>query len=424
MKIITIFVTCALMMLIPGCTSPVGYAVEGAGYRSSVYAGDYFLAVGTAGRIDRLYPGYAETVASPTDHNLNGVVYSGGIFVAVGDGGVILRGDRTGGFSPADSPVKTDLMSVTVFDGSFIAVGRKGVMLTSVNGVSWERIKSGVKNDILSVAANRDYCVAVTYESNVIIKKRGIDEAEIFDYNKTYDGFATLFNMRAIKSYGGEFLVFGDSVLEKGAPIVFKTPSGLADSWSQYNLEMINDTSFVGMMPINLNDFAPNDDQLLFGADSGKLVNVTSCATCNRMDVVSDNDIKTMSYDSDGQVLLAGGGFWFDIIGGDTMRHYGIGAAQAKSEQESGDAQFVDVRTVNEFAAGHIPGAINVPLSEISSGALESAIPDKSAKIIFYCVLGARSQSALDEAIALGYERVYNLGGIENDWPYELTVDS
>ncbi|HCC35092.1 MAG TPA: hypothetical protein DEQ02_05455 [Ruminococcaceae bacterium] len=46
-------------------------------------------------------------------------------------------------------------------------------------------------------------------------------------------------------------------------------------------------------------------------------------------------------------------------------------------------------------------------------------VPDKSREIIFYCAAGGRAQTALEQALDLGYETVYNLGGI-SDWPYEI----
>ncbi len=55
-------------------------------------------------------------------------------------------------------------------------------------------------------------------------------------------------------------------------------------------------------------------------------------------------------------------------------------------------ARLVDVRTPGEYAGGHIPGAVNVPLQQIS--AIASEVPDKSTPLFVYCMSGARSQQA------------------------------
>ena len=60
----------------------------------------------------------------------------------------------------------------------------------------------------------------------------------------------------------------------------------------------------------------------------------------------------------------------------------------------SGTAVVVDVREADEFAAGHIPGAINMPLSTFQP----SALPDTPGKkLVLACLGGKRSAMALDK---------------------------
>lgn len=77
----------------------------------------------------------------------------------------------------------------------------------------------------------------------------------------------------------------------------------------------------------------------------------------------------------------------------------------------------VDVRTAKEYAEGYIPGAILLPLDELSKKA-ETVLPDKDSTIIVYCRSGRRSANALRELKEMGYGNVYDLGGIQS-WPYE-----
>jgi rhodanese-related sulfurtransferase len=69
----------------------------------------------------------------------------------------------------------------------------------------------------------------------------------------------------------------------------------------------------------------------------------------------------------------------------------------------------VDVRTVGEFDRGHIPTAINIPVTEISE---KPPTPDRNALIIVYCASGMRSATAARRLQALGFTHVVDFGGI------------
>ena len=73
-------------------------------------------------------------------------------------------------------------------------------------------------------------------------------------------------------------------------------------------------------------------------------------------------------------------------------------------------AQLIDVRTPGEYAGGHIPDAVNVPLQQIST--IASKVPDKSTPLFVYCMSGARSQQAVSALKQMGYANARNIGGI------------
>lgn len=84
-----------------------------------------------------------------------------------------------------------------------------------------------------------------------------------------------------------------------------------------------------------------------------------------------------------------------------------------KKYREDPDAILIDVREPGEFRSGHIPGAVNIPLSELSSPRRDlSAIPDKNTSIYVYCLSGSRSGNAAGILRMLGYSSVRNIGGI------------
>jgi len=86
------------------------------------------------------------------------------------------------------------------------------------------------------------------------------------------------------------------------------------------------------------------------------------------------------------------------------------------------NAVYVDVRTVQEFQAGHVPGSANIPvmIPDPSTGrmmpnpnfmqAIEAAFP-KEKKIILGCQAGGRSQFAADMLDRAGYTDVSNMRG-------------
>lgn len=96
-----------------------------------------------------------------------------------------------------------------------------------------------------------------------------------------------------------------------------------------------------------------------------------------------------------------------------------ITAKEAKTIMETQpDYIIIDARTQEEFADGHIEGAIMIPEYEIANRA-EQQLPDKDALILVYCRSGRRSKIASEELVKLGYTNVKEFGGII-DWPYEI----
>ena len=86
-------------------------------------------------------------------------------------------------------------------------------------------------------------------------------------------------------------------------------------------------------------------------------------------------------------------------------------------EEESGYI-LLDVRTPEEFAEKHIPGAINIPNETIGTAEVPE-LPDKDQLILVYCRSGNRSKQASEKLAALGYTNIVEFGGI-NDWPGEM----
>jgi phage shock protein E len=74
----------------------------------------------------------------------------------------------------------------------------------------------------------------------------------------------------------------------------------------------------------------------------------------------------------------------------------------------SDGALLLDVRTTDEFAAGHLEGAVNIPISELPRRLSELGAPERD--IVVYCRSGTRSAQAAALLESNGFARVYDLG--------------
>lgn len=111
-----------------------------------------------------------------------------------------------------------------------------------------------------------------------------------------------------------------------------------------------------------------------------------------------------------------------DPDGAETSEAYHkITAEEAKEMIDSGGVTVVDVRTEAEYTAEHIPDAVLVPNEEIGSEQPQ-ALPDLEAVLLVYCRTGVRSKQASDKLVEIGYQNVYDFGGIA-DWPYDTVTE-
>ena len=99
-----------------------------------------------------------------------------------------------------------------------------------------------------------------------------------------------------------------------------------------------------------------------------------------------------------------------------------ITPAEAKALIDSEEGYIIlDVRTPEEFAEGHIEGAILIPDHEIGEKA-ENVLSNKDQLILVYCRSGRRSKNAASELATLGYTNIKEFGGIL-DWEYGTVTE-
>ena len=103
-----------------------------------------------------------------------------------------------------------------------------------------------------------------------------------------------------------------------------------------------------------------------------------------------------------------------------TYRQISMDEAIAMMAEETGYI-ILDVRRADEYAAGHIPGAINVANESIGTDEIPE-LPEKKQLIMVYCRSGRRSKEAAEKLVKLGYTNIVEFGGIL-DWKGEIVTD-
>ena len=103
-----------------------------------------------------------------------------------------------------------------------------------------------------------------------------------------------------------------------------------------------------------------------------------------------------------------------------TYRQISMDEAIAMMAEETGYI-ILDVRRPDEYAAGHIPNAINVPNESIGTDEIPE-LPNKDQLIMVYCRSGRRSKEASEKLVKLGYTNIVEFGGIL-DWKGEIVTE-
>ena len=86
---------------------------------------------------------------------------------------------------------------------------------------------------------------------------------------------------------------------------------------------------------------------------------------------------------------------------------------QSAVQPEKAKGVWIDVRSAEEFNAGHLQDAMNIPHDQILAR-IQAVSPDKNAPVNLYCRSGRRAEIALNELKNAGYTNVTNHGGYED----------
>lgn len=388
-------------------------------YLSAAATDDGFLAVGTGGRVDKI------SADSQVEHLDAGIrtdlyhVWSGdGETLICGAAGTLLRSTDGAHFTQVDVGTQLDLFSVARYQGQYYVGSVDGILFCSQDGVSWNQEQTQAEGDLISVVETNRCVAAISADTDILIKMDG-GSWEYGNFNEKYEGLYPPYVFTKAVSARDTFFVAGYHRDMPGRPLVMYTETG--EVWIEKSLTVFNGEE-LPEEGLRLNDLGFSIDQIVGACDGGKVAAITECASCHELKALEGaGDILAVAVRDDG-VLLCGRDLYFRIMDSRQIRQDKIKAEQAWTDVEYYDARLIDVREEAERQTdGYIPGSIHIPLAEIADR-LPQEVPDPETELIFYCAVGGRAQAALEQALEMGYARVYNLGGL-SDWPYEIIID-
>ncbi|MBR4132116.1 MAG: rhodanese-like domain-containing protein [Oscillospiraceae bacterium] len=392
------------------------------GYRDAEAVGEGFVAVGTGGRIDLIdINGEVKSVESGTREDLRCVYAETPNVVVSGTNGTLLVSyDGAASFSALDVGTKNDLNGATAFEDVLYAAGEDGVIYRNAAG-GWEAMQMETTHDFIGIVST-NYCLAaITEETDICISTDG-EEWEYMNFNEEYDGLYPRYVFTRAVGAGETFFILGYEEENPNIPVLFFTETG--EVYMEKGMTKINGEYASEEMDLHIHDISFNIDQIVGVMNDGRVLAITDCMECNEEKVLDEaKDLWATAAQEKG-VLLCGEDFYSLVMDSKQIRQDKIKAEQAYADTQYG-ALIIDVREQEELdESGYVAGSIHIPLAEVEEKLPEIA-PDHNTELIFYCASGKRSQKATELAVEMGYQSVYNLGGLSDieGSPFEIVKD-
>jgi hypothetical protein len=290
------------LLLISPCK---GIGAEG--YKGITRYENDFVAAGSEGRIDRISQS-GKLIRSDKfpGEIFNCIASDNKMIVAAGDNGIILISPDGKGFRKIESNTDNDINSVAIFNNTIIAGADHGeIVLGDVQG-RFRNTRPGIKGNVVSVSAGRADCYGVTDEGEIIHSRDGINW-EIFDLNQVYKGFYQPGHFTKILVTGDRIAVTG--FRDDGSPFLMFSSQGKV--WTERVLNYIDDNEIQCTLSDLPNDimYDEADDQFFIAFNDGKLMELSSCPHCNKLTVISGEDLTGLS--SDENILMIVGSNFF-----------------------------------------------------------------------------------------------------------------
>ena len=387
----------------PGPEKPVGYL-------AAAPFGEGFIACGTGGRIDYISTlGKVTRLDSGTEETLRSVYTDYPNILIGGDRGTVLISTDAGeSFMPMNIGASIDVYGAVEYNGMLYCAGSGG-SIYRMDSNGWKKARLSTTNDVISLVITNHYLVAVTAETDVFYSENG-SKWEETNFNEEYHGLYPEYVFTRAVGAGETFFVLGYEKENPNIPLIMYTESG--EVWMQLMLNIVNGEYLTGEENMRIHDICFNTDQIVGMLDGGRILAITDCFKCNEEKQLDQTyDLWATAIREEG-VLVCGEDFFCRVLGRNQIRQDKIAEEQAYYDVQRG-ALLIDVRTASERAGGYVKGSIHIPLAQLADKLPEIA-PDPYTEIIFYCASGRRAQTATEQALDMGYRKVYNLGGLSD----------
>ena len=367
-----------------------------------------FLSVGTGGAVLLLDgDGNLTPLSAPATADLRGAASRDGIALILGDGGALLVYDGAA-FTPVPGADR-DLLCGVRF-GDLWYIGGAGGSLYAFDGAALTPRPLPLLGDVTGMAANAHRLIGVTSRGEW--------------FSLLPDGTRQIGTANADRSGEEQISFIGISEAEglfwatgrtgNGEAAVFTTLYG--GVWSPRPLTTMEGKSF-DPAGLELGGITARGEQAVAALNRGRLLILPDCLACNKLLTLGSEDFLAVCRNGD-KLAAVGRNLAAAVTDDDTTHQYKISFETARQYLAEG-AVLIDVREEADYAARHIAGSVNIPLSRFGEE-LPERYPDRTAVLVLYCARGMRSVTAAQTAAALGYARAYSAGGIDDgDWEYE-----
>lgn len=285
--------------------SGTGPAEEG--YTAVVSYGDGFLAAGTDGRIDRISSsGEVLHSAAHPGERIHCLLVSDRSVIAAGTSGLMLVSADGRTFGKIDSGSEADISAVAELNGQVIAATGSGQLLIGDLEGMRAMVRPDVKGRLVSLSATEMECYGVTDEGEILRSTDGINWT-IFDFNAVYAGYYPYCHFTDVACTRGRVAVTGRTA--DGSPVLLH--SGRGNVWTMSTLDYSDDGGRPGTLAEvpNAIYYDRPQDRFILACNGGFLMTIPSCAHCNRLVVLTNENLMAVSGNE--QTLVAVGNNYF-----------------------------------------------------------------------------------------------------------------
>ena len=282
--------------------------------------GPVFLVCGTGGRLDRIYADdTVENMRVPVGaKDLNKVLVSGDTILVGGEQGALAYSLDGVEFRAAKGLDNEGILGLAAFKGNFYACTESGRIFTSHDGAAWKQQRQMTDKPIIGMASNDDCIIAITTDTDIFISEDG-EGWSVQNYNDAYFGLAPAQAFSNLINDDFTFILLGQEIEHEDilVPSLLYSHAG-GELWATGALTEVNGHSPWELYPLTFITALYHNEELLVLCNEGRLLLMSSCASCNMIVETSQTEYRTMAL-CGSTLLVAGEGYAYEILDADSL---------------------------------------------------------------------------------------------------------